>query len=73
MVKNRDNIYHVVRIIMVERDLGTFEIEDMQVVGSYRTHSRAEDVRDAYRQDVIDRKLPEEFLFEVQIGTWYDE
>lgn len=72
-MKNRSNLFMVVR---TEWEYSTDEEPLMMgahVVGVYRTFEAADEICGHYIQQRIDGKLPKEFDFEVQIGTYYDE
>lgn len=61
-MKHRGNIYCVVR----NSDTGG------HVVGAYKDPEHAQDVVDAFNQDVVDGELPQEFHFELQITQYYE-
>lgn len=62
-MKHRGNIYCVVR----HSDEGW-----SHVIGAYKDPDHAQDVVDAYNQDVIDGELFSGFHFQVQITQYYE-
>lgn len=72
-MKNRDNVYCVVRnyFEIVYTGIGELEERDNHVVGVYENLEDADNAKDAYNQQVKDGKIPEGFNFEVQIATFY--
>lgn len=73
-MKNRSNLFLVVRNEVAYDEEGAVNgISAAHVVGIYRTPERADELCGQYNQQVEDGKLPREFHFEVQVGTYYDE
>lgn len=70
-MKNRDSVYLVVRKVVDE--FFNEQDVDSHCVGVYETLQRAEEIKDAYTQQVIEGNIPTGFSFEVQIATWYAE
>lgn len=62
--KHRATVYTVVR---------TVGDVDPSVIGVYLTPDRADEVKGASEQDMIDRGMGDLFKFEVQATTYYDE
>lgn len=72
--KTRDSLFLVVRQLWSPiADDSVGYAKDAHVVGAYRTYDRADEICGAYKQQVIDGKIPNDFTFEVQIATYYDE
>lgn len=65
--KNRGSVFAVIRT----SQYGEFYL-DPHLLGVFLTLDRAEEVRDSYIQDFLDRHI-EGFKFEVQISNYYDE
>jgi hypothetical protein len=79
MPKNRSTVYTVVREARIKENVktGTMETWVLQTIpGVFLTLQRAEEVRDSYRQAMIDAGMPavdSPYRFSVIPATFYDE
>lgn len=68
MIKNRDNIYLVVRV-----DTDWPRRGDSHVCGAYPSPERADEVADAFNQSWEDRGWGAMAKFEVRVTTYYSD
>ena len=64
-MKNRDTVYFVER--------HAYQTNFNVVVGVFPTSELAQEYADRYNQEFKDRRLGDEFIFQVAASTYYDE
>ncbi len=68
-MRNRSSLYAVIRKLSADQE----HLYDAQIVGVYSTLESADAMAGMYNQQVLEGKLPDNFEFETQITTYYDE